>query len=67
MIGYCSSLPCGPPRRATLSAGALVVALCVLALLGDAGRAEAYPVVGDFVPGQVVVKLVPTGVTIGPR
>ena len=60
----CSLLSRAPRRRLALLAGALVAALCLLALLGGAGRVEAYPGVGDYVPGQVTVKLAPTGVTI---
>ena len=44
---------------------ALVLALCLLMLLGTAGHAQGDSAGGDFVPGQVIVKLQPTGVTIG--
>ncbi|HJQ30268.1 MAG TPA: S8 family serine peptidase, partial [Rubrobacter sp.] len=43
--------------------GALIFALCLLMLIGISDRARA--AVGDFVPRQVIVKLQPTGVTIG--
>jgi subtilisin family serine protease len=45
--------------------GALVVALCMLALLVAVGSKQAYALVGDYEPGQVIVKLDPkTGATI---
>jgi thermitase len=39
--------------------GAFVLALYLLILSGVADRAQADPVAGDFVPGQVVVELAP--------
>jgi thermitase len=59
-----SSLPCALSQRYVLIGGSVLALLCLLALFGTAGRAQAYPGVGDFVPGQVVVKLEPTGATI---
>jgi thermitase len=45
--------------------GALVFALCWLFLLSSSHYAQADAGVGDFLPGQVIVKLQPTGVRIG--
>jgi subtilisin family serine protease len=38
---------------------ALVLALCLLLLSGTADRAQALPVVGSFVPGEIIIKLTP--------
>jgi subtilisin family serine protease len=52
------------PQHMTIM-GALALALCMLALLVAAGSKQAYALVGDYEPGQVIVKLDPkTGATI---
>jgi thermitase len=54
-----------PPRNLLIT-GALVLALCLLALLSAASPAQALVEGEDFEPGQVIVKLDPTvGATIG--
>jgi len=39
--------------------GALVLALCLLLLSGTADRAQALPIVGSLVPGEIIIKLTP--------
>jgi hypothetical protein len=39
--------------------GALVLALCMLLLSGTADRAQGLPAVGSFVPGEIIIKLIP--------
>jgi thermitase len=59
-----SSMPCALSQRYALMGATVLALLCLLVLFGTAGRAQAYSGVGDFVRGQVVVKLKPTGATI---
>ncbi len=46
------------PQHLTIT-GALALALCMLALLVAAGSKQAHALVGDYEPGQVIVKLDP--------
>ena len=45
--------------RCRAMTGALVLALCLLLLSGTADRAQALPIVGSFVPGEIIIKLTP--------
>jgi subtilisin family serine protease len=46
------------PQHLTIT-GALLLALCLMGLLGAAGSKEAHALVGEYEPGQVIVKLDP--------
>jgi hypothetical protein len=45
--------------RCRAMTGALVLALCLLLLSGTADRAQALPIVGSLVPGEIIIKLTP--------